>query len=71
MISLSTVFGILLGSLVIVAGILHETKEWQVFISVGSLAIVLGGTITVTFIGFRYQYIYNAFLSTLKIFQPD
>ena len=68
MISLSTVCGVVFGFLVIALGILHETKEWQVFLSLGSLAIVFGGTVTVTFIGFRFQYVWNAFKATLKIF---
>jgi chemotaxis protein MotA len=68
MVSLSTVLGVIFGFIVIAAGILHETKDWQVFLSPGSLAIVFGGTVTVTFIGFRFQYIWNAFIATLKIF---
>ncbi|HKP96088.1 MAG TPA: MotA/TolQ/ExbB proton channel family protein [Fibrobacteria bacterium] len=68
MISLSTVCGVVFGFLVIAMGILHETKDWQVFLSLGSLAIVFGGTVTVTFIGFRFQYVWNAFMATLKIF---
>ena len=68
MVSLSTVLGVIFGFIVIAAGILHETKDWQVFLSPASLAIVLGGTITVTFIGFRFQYIWNAFTATLRIF---
>ena len=68
MVSLSTVLGVILGVLVISAGILHETKDWQVFLSLGSFAVVFGGTITVTFIGFRFQYIWNTFVAALKIF---
>lgn len=68
MVSLSTVLGVIFGFIVIAAGILHETKDWQVFLSPASLAIVFGGTVTVTFIGFRFQYIWNAFIATLRIF---
>lgn len=68
MISFSTLGGALLGLLVMVISILHETKDWQVFISLPALAIVLGGTITVTCIGFRFKYIWNAFLLCCKIF---
>lgn len=68
MISLSTVGGVVFGFLIIALGILHETKDWQVFISGASFAIVFGGTVTVTFIGFRFRYIWNAFTATLKIF---
>ncbi|MBW8886409.1 MAG: MotA/TolQ/ExbB proton channel family protein [Fibrobacteres bacterium] len=68
MISLSTVLGVIFGFIVIAAGILHETKDWHVFLSTSSLAIVFGGTVTVTFIGFRFQYIWNAFKATLRIF---
>jgi chemotaxis protein MotA len=68
MISLSTVLGIILGFLVIAGGILHETKDWQVFVNPSSFAIVFGGTVTVTFIGFRFKYIWNTFLAALKNF---
>lgn len=68
MISFSTLGGALLGLLVMVISILHETKDWQVFISLPALAIVLGGTITVTCIGFRFKYIWNAFLLCCRIF---
>ena len=68
MISLSTVCGVVFGFLIIASGILHETKEWQVFVSLGSFMIVFGGTVTVTFIGFRFQYVWNAFTATLRIF---
>lgn len=68
MISFSTLGGAVLGFLVMALAVLHETKDWQVFISMASLAIVLGGTITVTCIGFRFKYIWNAFLLCCKIF---
>lgn len=68
MISLSTVCGVIFGFLVIAAGILHETSDWKVFLSLSSLAIVFGGTVTVTFIGFRFKYVWNAFTATLRIF---
>ncbi|MEO6097171.1 MAG: MotA/TolQ/ExbB proton channel family protein [Fibrobacteria bacterium] len=68
MISLSTVCGVIFGFLIIALGILHETKDWQVFVSLGSFMIVFGGTVTVTFIGFRFQYVWNAFTATLRIF---
>jgi chemotaxis protein MotA len=68
MVSLSTVFGVLFGFIVIASGILHETKDWHVFLSVASLAIVFGGTVTVTFIGFRFKYVWGAFIATLRIF---
>jgi chemotaxis protein MotA len=68
MISFSTVFGVIFGFLIIAAGILHETKDWQVFLSPSSLAIVFGGTVTVTFIGYRFKYVWNTFLATLRIF---
>ena len=68
MVSLSTVFGVIFGFLIIAAGILHETKDWQVFLSPSSLAIVFGGTVTVTFIGFRFKYVWNTFIAALRIF---
>ncbi len=68
MISFSTVFGVIFGFVIIAAGILHETKDWQVFLSPSSLAIVFGGTVTVTFIGFRFKYVWSTFIATLRIF---
>lgn len=68
MISFSTLGGVILGCLVMAAAILHETREWQVFISLPALAIVLGGTITVTCIGYRFKYIWGAFLLCCKVF---
>ena len=57
MISLSSIVGILLGVGVILYSMHRETNNLAIFFSQSSLLIVLGGTITVTFIGFRAKYI--------------
>lgn len=68
MISFSTLGGAILGFIVIAIAVLHETKDWQVFLSPQALAIVLGGTITVTCIGYRFKYIWGAFLLCCRVF---
>jgi len=68
MISLSTVFGIVFGCLVISWGILSATTNWKLFLDLPSAAIVMGGTITSAFIGYRWRYIWLAFVSIYKVF---
>lgn len=68
MISLSTLFGVVCGVFVILWSVQHETDDWRIYLSLSSLAIVLGGTITVTFIGYRFKYVANAFLTLLRIY---
>ena len=67
-ISLSTLLGVVLGMAVVGWGVWSATEDWNMFISYGSAAIVLGGTITSAFIGFRWRYIFKALLGILKIF---
>jgi len=67
-ISISTLFGVGLGALVIVLGISTATTNPKAFLDVGSFLIVLGGTITSTFIGFRWRYIFKALMSIPSIF---
>lgn len=68
MISLSTLFGIVFGVGVIVWGVLESTSNWIMFFNLHGAAIVIGGTITSAFIGFRWRYILNAFKSILIVF---
>lgn len=68
MISLSSFLGILLGIALLSFTVHRETDNWQIFLSSSSLLIVLGGTITVTLIGYRAKYAWGAFLQLLKIY---
>lgn len=68
MISLSSIVGILLGLGVVLYSMHRETNNLAIFFSQSSLLIVLGGTITVTFIGFRAKYVWNAFVALFKIY---
>lgn len=67
-ISFSTLFGVLFGALLVGWGIVSATTEWQIFINWPSMAIVLGGTLTASFIGYKWNYIFNAFLNVFEIF---
>ena len=68
MISLSSIVGILLGIGVILFSMHRETNNLAIFFSQSSLLIVLGGTITVTFVGFRAKYVWNAFVALFRIY---
>jgi chemotaxis protein MotA len=67
-IALSTVGGVIIGSGIIVWGVTSATTKWQVFVSFSSLLIVLGGTITSSFIGYKAKYIYEAILYIFQSF---
>ena len=66
--SLSTVLGVMAGVILIIMGVTSATDNWKVFLSLGSLKIVLGGTIASTFIGYKWRYIWRAFLNIFEIF---
>lgn len=68
MISLSSFLGIILGIALLAFSVHRETDNWQIFLSSSSVLIVLGGTITVTLIGYRAKYAWNACLQLLKIY---
>ena len=68
MISYSSVLGIVLGFALLAFSIHRETDNWQIYVSFTSLLIVLGGTLTVTIIGYRAKYAWSACLQVLKIY---
>jgi chemotaxis protein MotA len=68
MISPSTFLGVFLGFAILAFSIHQETDNWRVYLSYSSILIVLGGTITVTLIGYRAKYAWNACLQILKIY---
>lgn len=68
MISLSSLVGIVLGVFLLGYSIHRETDNWMVYASMSSLLIVLGGTFTVTLIGYRAKYAWGAFLALLRIY---
>ncbi len=66
--SLSTVFGVIFGVGIVSWGVLSATNDWSIFISGPSASIVVGGTVTSAFIGYRWRYIFVALLSIFKVF---
>jgi chemotaxis protein MotA len=66
--SVSTLVGVIFGTAVVVWGISGATDNPKSFIDYPSILIVMGGTITSTFIGFRARYIFQAFLAIPMIF---
>jgi chemotaxis protein MotA len=68
MISVSTFFGIIAGGFLIGWGIMNSTDNYMIFYNQEGLAIVLGGTITASFVGYRYRYILRALFDIVTIF---
>lgn len=68
MISPSSLLGIVSGVLILLWTIRHEADDWTVYLSLPSLLIVLGGTLTVTFIGYRAKYVVSALTTLLRIY---
>jgi chemotaxis protein MotA len=67
-ISLSTSVGVLSGGGVVLWGIASATDNYMMFYSPSSIAIVFGGTITASFIGYRWRYIFKAMSNIFTIF---
>lgn len=67
-ISISTLLGVIFGSLVVMWGISGATDNPKAYWDYSSVLIVVGGTITSTFIGFRARYIFKALLGIPQIF---
>lgn len=68
MVSFSTLLGVSLGVIVLGWGMFSATENPVIYMDLPSLAIVLGGTITAAFVGFRARYMSSAILSVLGIF---
>lgn len=68
MISPSSLLGIVSGVLILLWTVRHESDDWTVYLSMPSLLIVLGGTLTVTFIGYRAKYVASALMTLLRIY---
>jgi len=66
--SLSTLIGVVFGAVVVIVGIAGATDNPKSFLDYSSLLIVMGGTLTSTFIGFRARYIIRALLALPFIF---
>jgi chemotaxis protein MotA len=67
-ISFSSLFGVLAGTAILGWGITRATSDWQLFVNGPSAAIVLGGTITSLFIGYRYNQIFAALFAIVRSF---
>lgn len=68
MISPSSLLGIVSGMLILLWTVHHESDDWTVYLSMPSLLIVLGGTLTVTLIGYRAKYVASALMTLLRIY---
>jgi len=68
MFSPSTVFGLFAAFGIIAWTIHHETDNWMTYVSFPSFLVVVGGTLTVTFIGFRAKYVLSAMMGMLRIY---
>lgn len=68
MISFSSLIGIVLSLVLLAFSVHRETDDWSVYLSLSSLLIVLGGTVTVTLVGYRTKYAASALLALLKIY---
>jgi chemotaxis protein MotA len=66
--SLSSIVGLLAGFAILAWTISHETSNWMTYVSFPSLLIVLGGTTTVTLVGFRTKYVVSAFVGMVRIY---
>lgn len=67
-ISLSTLLGIAGGCGIIGWGVMTSTSNYGMFWNAQGFAIVMGGTLTAAFVGFRWRYILKALLGILTIF---
>jgi flagellar motor component MotA len=67
-ISLSTLFGVIFGVGIVGWGVLSATSDWSIFLSIQSASIVVGGTVTSAFIGYRWRYILSAMVAILRVF---
>lgn len=68
MISPSTIFGLLAGFAILAWTIHHETDNWMTYVSFPAFLVVVGGTLTVTLIGFRAKYVASAMMGMLRIY---
>ena len=67
-ISLSTLIGVVFGSLVVMWGASKASSNPKIYLDYGAFLIVVGGTLTSSFIGFRARYIFRALKSIPLIF---
>ena len=68
-ISLGTLFGILAGVGLLLYNIVAKAPDLAIFIDVGSLLMVVGGTMAATFIAYKEVYVIQALKGILQIFK--
>ena len=68
-ISLGTLFGILAGVGLLLYNIVAKAPDVAIFIDVGSLLMVVGGTMAATFIAYKEVYVIQALKGILQIFK--
>lgn len=69
-ISLSSLFGILIGFVMILWSIYSETNAYRIFLCLDSFIFVLGATMACTMISYHGHYIVRALIEILQIFIP-
>ena len=78
--NITTIFGILFGTLLLVFAIsfgisgnevIHIDKPWAIFVNIPGLFIVLGGTMAATFISFPSKTISRVFNSLATVFRRE
>jgi len=68
MVSLSTLAGMLSGFGLCIWAVFSSTKEFHIFFHLESFAIVIGGTLATTLVGYRTRYVVKALSGIGKIF---
>ena len=69
-ISLSTLFGIVIGITLFIYAILSSTDNYVMFISFSSFLLVIGGTLAATMIAYQGKYVMKTLLSLASIIGP-
>lgn len=69
-ISWSTLFGMAVGFGLFLYAIYSSTDHWVIFVSLSSLAMVIGGTLGATFIAYQGLYVFRTLKALLAILVP-
>lgn len=69
-ISWSTIFGIIGGVGLFVYAVYTSTDHWIIFVSLSSLAMVVGGTLGATFIAYQGLYVFRTLKALFGILVP-
>lgn len=67
--SFSTLFGVLIGFGLFLGAIVMNTSNYDSFVSLSSMMIVMGGTLSTAFISYQARYVMLAIKGILQMFQ--